>query len=191
MLCFLSRICFFIVSLENPYLFFEAQMGLHLFFSHLLFPQYWMCNSAWVLPSLYGAVYLSLFFLLDLQDFLRSGIHFSCLCILNTPSIEPDSWVALKKYCQYLIKLNIESVCFLELQEGQGNQNLAAASTERKTCQALISCDHLLSRLSPQTHCRVLGTMLSESPVQVVEAFEMPETKPLHPLKIVSLVWVW
>ena len=104
MLCFLSRICFFIVSLENPYLFFEAQMGLHLFFSHLLFPQYWMCNSAWVLPSLYGAVYLSLFFLLDLQDFLRSGIHFSCLCILNTPSIEPDSWVALKKYCQYLIK---------------------------------------------------------------------------------------
>lgn len=136
-LCFLSRICFIIVSLENPYLFFKAQMGLHLFFSHLLFPQYWMCNSAWVPPSLSGAVYLSLFFLLDLQGFLRSGIHFSCLCILSTPSIEPDSWVALKKYCQYLIKLNVESVCFLELQEGRGNQNLAAASTERKTCQAL------------------------------------------------------
>lgn len=54
----------------------------------------------------------------------------------------------------------------------------------------LISCDRLLSRLSPHTHCRVLGTVLSESPVQVVEAFEMPETKPLHPLKIVSLVGV-
>ena len=39
MLCFLSRICCIIISLENPYLFFEAQMGLHLFFSHLLFPQ--------------------------------------------------------------------------------------------------------------------------------------------------------
>lgn len=103
-LCFLSRICCIIISLENPYFFFEAQMGLHLFFSHLLFPQYLMCNSAWALRSLYGAVYLSLFFLLDLQGFLRSGIHFSCLCILSTPSIEPDSWVALKKYCQYLIK---------------------------------------------------------------------------------------
>lgn len=205
LLRFLSRICFIIVSLEHPSLLLEARMGPQLVkrcFSAHLFLQYPACASAVALPPLYGAVCLSLFFLLDLQGFLMPGIHFSHHRILSTPSTESDSWVALKKYRQYVIKFNVESVCLLELQECRGTRNLAAASAERRACPTLGApvpcglCDRLLAGPAlappcPGSCAQGACLLFSQFPLQVAEDFETPETKPLHPLKIVSLVWVW
>lgn len=122
-------------------------------------PSACLCSGA---PPLFGAVCLSLFVLLDLQGFLRPGVHFSRRRILSTLSTEPDSWVALKNHHQYVVKLNVESVCLLELRERRGTPNLAAASTERKACLALGApvpcglCDRLLAGPGPRPR-RVLG----------------------------------
>lgn len=57
---------------------------------------------------------------------LEVRVCFSCLCILSTAGTVPDSWLALMKYCRYVIEFSMEVVCVLELEEGRGNLNLAA-----------------------------------------------------------------